>query len=398
MKRSYALNIKLNYLFDFVKNLNLMSAFWPIFLLSRGMSLLEVGLLESIFHVTSLIMETPTGALADLYGRKFTRQLSLVSHMIYMVLFLFVQDFWWAAIGFAFAAIGYNLESGSGTAFVYDSLKLEQATEQFATVEARREVVLNAAQVSAALIGGFLALVSFQLAYAVTISLTVLALLLSFLFKETPLPEEKKSPHIVHAIREQLRVSWHIVRLDPLMHGVMIFAAWIGAIGTTVYFYTTTYWYDLGWNESDVGIGVAIAGFIGAIIALRTPHFVEKYAHLKTVRWASFVLLIGTALMADPIIAVAGLIVISGSESILYVSSNAFFNERLASSERATLLSYSSMLFSLIMIGLFPLVGYLIGLWSYPIVVWSLAGIGVLSIAIYRFWEISMKTKKNPSK
>ncbi len=100
--------------------------------------------------------------------------------------------------------------------------------------------------------------------------------------------------------------------------------------------------------------------------------------------------------MADPWIAVGGLVVISGSESILYVSSNAFFNDRLASSERATLLSYSSMLFSLIMIGLFPLVGYLIGQWTYPIVVWGLAIIGALSLLLYRFWELTMKNTKNP--
>lgn len=398
MKRTYSLNVRLNYVFDFVKNLNLMSAFWPIFLLSKGMSLWEVGILESIFHVTSLIMETPTGALADLYGRKFTRQLSLASHIIYMVLFLFVQDFWWAAIGFAFAAMGYNLESGSGTAFIYDSLKQSDQIDRFATVEARREVVLNAAQVSGALLGGFIALISFQWAYLVTITLSLGALLISLFFKETPLPEEKTSPHFIHAIKEQLRISWSIVRKDALMHGVMIFSAWIGAIGTTVYFYTTTYWYSLGWDESNVGVGVAIAGFIGALIALRTPHLVRKYAHLKTIRWASFVLLLGAALMADPWIAVGGLVVISGSESVLYVSSNAFFNDRLASTERATLLSYSSMLFSFIMIGLFPLVGYLIGQWSYPIVVWTLALIGGVSLLIYRFWEISLKNAKNPTK
>lgn len=396
MKRTYSLNVRLNYLFDFVKNLNLMSAFWPIFLLSKGMSLWEVGLLESIFHITSLIMETPTGALADLYGRKFTRQLSLVSHIIYMVLFLFVQDFWWAAIGFTFAAMGYNLESGSGTAFIYDSLKQSDHIDQFTTVEVRREVVLNAAQVSGALLGGFIALISFQWAYIVTIALSLGALLISLFFNETPLPDEKTSPHILHAIKEQLRISWAVVKRDTLMHGVMIFSAWITAIGTTVYFYTTTYWYSLGWNERDVGVGVAIAGFIGALIALRTPHLVHKYAHLKTIRWASFVLVIGAAFMADPWIAVGGLVVISGSESILYVSSNAYFNDRLASSERATLLSYSSMLFSLIMIGLFPLVGYLIGRWTYPIVVWVLAIIGALSLLLYRFWEHMMKNSKNP--
>ena len=396
MKPSYRLNIRLNYLFEFVKNLNLMSAFWPIFLVTQGMTLWEVGLLESIFHVTSLIMETPTGALADLYGRKFSRQWGLIAHLVYMMIFLFVDNFWLASIGFVFAAIGYNLESGSGTAFVYDSLKQIHETERFAHIESRREVVLSAAQVSGALLGGFVALLSFQLAYLATITLTLIALLLSLLLKETPLPPRTSHPPFYRAIQEQLQVSWKIVSQDRLMHVVMIFSAWIGAIGTTVYFYTTTYWYSLGWLEHHVGIGVAVAGFLGALIALRTPHLVRRFAHLKLIRMVSYGLVIGVAFMADPYVAVGGLVVISAMESILYVSSNAFFNERLSSEERATVLSYSSMLFSLLMIGLFPLVGLLIEWWNYPVVVFLLAGCGVVSTLIYSWIQQKLSNKKNP--
>lgn len=383
MKTSYVTNIRVNYFFEFLKNVNLMSAFWPIFLLTKGMSLIEVGLLESIFHVTSLIMETPTGALADLYGRRFTRQLSIIAHLIYMIIFLFAGDFLLAAIGFVFAAMGYNLESGSGTAFVYDSLKLTHQEEQFPQVETYRELLLNAAQVSGALLGGIAAMISFELAYSLTIGLSLIALLLSFMLKETPLPETKSSANFIVAMKDQLMQSWQIMRNDKYMHRVMIFSAWIAAIGTTVYFYTTTFWHSIGWNESDVGIGVAFASLLGAILALITPKWVAKYTHVIVVILASLILVLGVFLMFDAWWAIGGLVVISAAESVLYITTNAFFNERIDSTKRATLLSYSSMLFSIIMIIVFPLVGAWIEGWSFPSVVIALGTIGFISTVIF---------------
>lgn len=377
MNRNFARNVGFNYFFEFVKNVNLMSAFWPIFLVTKGMTLIEVGLLESIFHITSLIMETPTGAIADIYGRLFSRRLGIITHMIYMIIFLFIGNFTLAAIGFVFAALGYNLESGSGTAFVYDSLKEINEEERFAKVEARRELVLNAAQVSGALLGGIAAIVSFELSYSITLGLSLIALLLTFFMKETPLPEQKTNPNFMTAIYQQLTVAGEVIRKDPWMHHVMIFSAWIAAIGTTIYFYTTTYWHSIGWNETTVGYGIAIASLLGAIIALITPKWVKQYNHSHVIINSSLILVLSVLLMFDAWWAIAGLVMIAASESILYISSNAFFNERIESTKRATLLSYSSMLFSLVMIVLFPLVGALIEWWSFQIVSGVLSLLGL---------------------
>jgi hypothetical protein len=70
MKTSLSRNIGLDYSFTFLSNLNLLHALWMIYLSLKGFSLLELGLLEGIFHITSFLMEVPTGAVADLWGRR----------------------------------------------------------------------------------------------------------------------------------------------------------------------------------------------------------------------------------------------------------------------------------------------------------------------------------------
>ncbi|WP_235714224.1 MFS transporter [Lactiplantibacillus plantarum] len=41
---------------------------WVIFLQQQGLSLVEIGLCESVFHLTSFLSEVPSGVIADRFG------------------------------------------------------------------------------------------------------------------------------------------------------------------------------------------------------------------------------------------------------------------------------------------------------------------------------------------
>ena len=47
-------------------------ASWVALLALRGFSMLEIGMLESIFHIVSSSFEIPSGVVADVFGRKKT--------------------------------------------------------------------------------------------------------------------------------------------------------------------------------------------------------------------------------------------------------------------------------------------------------------------------------------
>ena len=57
IKKSYKNNIVLNYIYEFLLNRNFVQALWPTYLVFRGMSLIEVGVCESVFHLTSLFLK-----------------------------------------------------------------------------------------------------------------------------------------------------------------------------------------------------------------------------------------------------------------------------------------------------------------------------------------------------
>ena len=118
-RKRYKLNILLDYLHMFFRNTNFTHGIWVAFLLIRGFSLLDVGVFEMIFHISSLTMEVPTGVIGDLYGRRTSRLLGIFTYFIYIGIILFSTNYLLLVIGFIFCGISYTFESGSGDALVY---------------------------------------------------------------------------------------------------------------------------------------------------------------------------------------------------------------------------------------------------------------------------------------
>lgn len=64
MKQIYKRNLPLLGITEFFSFFGI-TAFWLLFLSQQGMSLWQIGILESLFHLTSLLSEVPSGVLAD---------------------------------------------------------------------------------------------------------------------------------------------------------------------------------------------------------------------------------------------------------------------------------------------------------------------------------------------
>jgi len=70
MKDLLRRNIKLEYIYSFISNFDINAGIWVLYLVYKGLPLWQIGIVEGIFHVTSFCFEVPSGAIADLIGRK----------------------------------------------------------------------------------------------------------------------------------------------------------------------------------------------------------------------------------------------------------------------------------------------------------------------------------------
>ncbi len=106
-----------------IGGLSIISAICSTFLIKNGLSLFEVNLVNAAYYLTIFLCEIPTGAFADIFGRKT----SFVSACGFMCLSMFIYGSSHTFTGFVcaeiVAAIGFTFRSGAFKAWLVDSLK-----------------------------------------------------------------------------------------------------------------------------------------------------------------------------------------------------------------------------------------------------------------------------------
>ncbi len=117
-------------LYGFLKNLRFFEPFFLLFLMEKGLSFLEIGFLFSFREICINLMEIPSGALADLYGRKNVMLLSLGSYIVSFILFGINMPVWFLYVAMFFFSIGEAFRTGTHKAMVFDYLRHEKMVDR----------------------------------------------------------------------------------------------------------------------------------------------------------------------------------------------------------------------------------------------------------------------------
>jgi MFS family permease len=349
-------NIPKNYLFTFLWGTSLSEAVWMLYLAFRGMSLVQIGLLESAFHVTSLLMEVPTGIVADRFGRKTSRILGRLVAMIGTLLMISSRSFWGFALAFVFTALSYNLESGAGDALVYDSLLQSGNQDRFTRVKGRQEISWQAAQIVSLVASGIIATFDYTLAYLATLCIQGLSLAVAFTFEEPRVggkgPREREPGLLRHVVGslQVLRENRGILSYILFIEGFSIFC-------TTLRFYFQNFLKHRGFVEWQIGLVLALSAVAGMLGAASTDRLERRFGKRTLVSLSPFAALAAFAMIAFSPLEIPGMILRAAVEGILFVSFSDSINRLIPSEHRATLLSFEAMSYSVMMIVLFPVIG-----------------------------------------
>ncbi len=101
----------------------IISATYVTFLIHNGLNLFEVNLVNAIFFFTLFICEIPTGAFADIFGRKQSFVMACAITSLSMFVYGLSHTFWGFALAESLAAVGNTFRSGAFQAWFVDSLK-----------------------------------------------------------------------------------------------------------------------------------------------------------------------------------------------------------------------------------------------------------------------------------
>lgn len=365
LQQSLRGNIRKNYLFTFLSSVALTDAIWMLFLAYRGMSLVQIGILESVFHLTGLTMEIPTGIIADRFGRKTSRVLGRILALISTALMLAADGFWGFALAFVFSALSYNLESGAGDALVYDTLVVLDETPRYMKIKGFQEVCFQTARIASLVIGGWIATFNYELGYMISLGINGLSILAALTFREpSPTQASTQEQTQEQAIGQKLGLGAHIrqsIRViadNKRLLNYIVFIEGFSLFHTTLYFYSQSYMKSTGLSEAWIGLILGIAGLASILFSTQAHWFERRFGRFQVIRYttvATLLVLMGLAFLPfKPLYFVA----MAALDGILFVSFSDYINQLIPSASRATLLSFQAMVFSAMMIVFFPVFGW----------------------------------------
>ncbi len=112
-------------LYGFLKNQRYFEPFIILFFLSSGLSFTQIGFLVGFREMATNLMEIPSGAVADLFGRRRCMMLSFVSYIASFAIFGFSQDYWQFFVAMLFFAIGEAFRTGTHKSIIFTWLRFE---------------------------------------------------------------------------------------------------------------------------------------------------------------------------------------------------------------------------------------------------------------------------------
>lgn len=232
----YQVNIYLMYAYWFFHNLIFAYVIERLYWASKGMTNQQVVYTEIIYAAVVLLLEVPTGSLADRWSKRKLMTINALLSLSEFIILIYASNFWHFALAVFMAGIGKALSSGTSNALVYDSLKMLKKEQSFEKVSGRITFFDYSACMLAALIGSYAA---YKANYVSTywmslISLIICCLVTLFLAEPAVLSEEEKTNSHAQGIKD----AFNFLK----SHGSIRFVLLFGIATSAVLIYIDEFW------------------------------------------------------------------------------------------------------------------------------------------------------------
>ncbi|WP_458109484.1 MFS transporter [Arthrobacter sp. R3-55] len=373
-----------------------------LFLLDAGLSNLEAFAANAFFTAGMVLFEIPTGVIADGWGRRISFLLGTitlaVSTYLYFVLWQVSAPFWMWAVVSVLLGLGFTFFSGAVEAWLVDALRYSGYDGGLESVLGRGQMVQGVAMLAGSVAGGVIAQatslgVPFLLRVGVLAAMFAVAFALMHDVGFTP----ERSTHPLRATRAVLTASIENGVKNPPVRYVMLAAPFSAGVGIYVFYALQPYLLNLFGDPR----AYSIAGLAAAIVAgsqilggWLAPH-ARRLFHRRTsvlvfgaLAGAAILLILGFTSNFWAALALLALWGVMNSAAMPV--RQAYINDMIPSKQRATVLSFDSLMGSSGGVVIQPLLGRGADLYGYPA---SLAMAGVIEVVAVPFLLASRRQK-----
>ncbi|MCT9627324.1 MFS transporter [Pseudarthrobacter equi] len=373
-----------------------------LFLLDAGLSNLEAFAANAFFTAGMVLFEVPTGVVADSWGRRASFLLGTVtlagSTFLYYLLWQYSAPFWWWAAVSVLLGLGFTFFSGAVEAWLVDALQYSGYDGTLETVLGRGQMVSGIAMLAGSVAGGVIAQatnlgVPFLLRVAVLMAMFVVAFLLMHDVGFTP----ERSARPLAATRAVLKASVDGGLRHPPVRYIMLAAPFTQGVGIYVFYALQPYLLQLFGDPrayAVAGLAAAIvagADVVGGWMAPRVRKLVHRRTTVLIVSNVASALILVALLFTTTFWLALVLLMLWGMVGSAGVPvRQAYLNDMIPSKQRATVLSFDSLMGSSGGVVVQPLLGRAADLYGYPA---SLAVSGAVQLLAAPFILMSRRQR-----
>lgn len=353
------------YAFEALLSFRITDAVWVLFLLGRGYNLAQVGIAEGIFHVTSIICEVPSGMLADLFGRKRTLILAGIAGCISSLFMGFGDHILLIFVGMLFSGISISMASGTEEAIVYDSLMEVKLEEKYRNTRVRISIISRVCSTLSCLFTPIAVFMGYRNLYLLSAAICILQILFLLRMKEPIVTEQQKKRQedaygrLKERWQQHIKATASFIKNHPRTMCKLLASAAIASPCYLTLMYLQDHLVACGWPESWIGIPmlvIPLGGAVGAWFASK-----GRISLWKTALICGLLGGVGTIFAGNGVICIAiiGAMLARLCEGYFEILVSEDTNRDFSSNQRATLISVDGMLYSVLMIILSPITGFL---------------------------------------
>lgn len=228
---------------------------------SNGLSMKDIMVLQALYSIAIVVLEIPSGYLADVIGRRKTLILGAVFGTIGFATYSLSHGF----IGFLLAevvlGIGQSCISGADSAMLYDSLLERGEEKKYSLFEGRITGLGNIAEAVAGILGGVLAGITLRVPYFAQTFVAFIALPAAITLVEP----SRKVPLIKAGFMEIVRIArFALFENRPLRRNIL-FSSITGTATLTMAWFAQPFfeysrieiaWFGVLWTSLNLTVAI----------------------------------------------------------------------------------------------------------------------------------------------
>lgn len=355
---------------------------------SHGLSVQDIFVLQVIFSIAVVLLEIPSGYLADRLGNKnvivFGSVIGVLGYLLYWLIPTYV--------GFVAAelvlALSVSLMSGSRDALLHDTLSAHNATDDYTKYHGRfnawGQVSEAIAAVSAGLIASSVSLSAVLAIQALVLALAVPVALALHSYRSKNRETDSLLTIINYCFRGNRRLLW-----------LNLFTGAIGASTLTMTWFVQPHWKSIGVDLLYFGFfwaGLNLLVALGSILAAQIQKRVRFRVLFGIMATAPIWLYGVMALLAESLLAVVfvGLFWLLRGIAMPIVSD--YVQRECTERNRATVLSANTLMIRMVFSVVSPFLGWVTDVWSFGTAFAASALIfGTLTVFGYISWLATVR-------